>query len=134
MYSEAMSKYESSVLAEMAALGIKISRWKNESDLFALVYKEYPDAIYQYHTDWLGLQSLDVYIPSLQLAIEYQGEQHYKPIEFFGGEKAYSETVKRDKQKAYLCAAHNVTLLFWKYDEVISKTELQVKVKNALAL
>ena len=132
MFIEALRNYESSVLAEMNQQGIKISRWKNESDLFGIVHKEYPDAIYQYHTDWLGLQSLDVYIPSIKLGIEYQGEQHYKPIEFFGGENAYKETVKRDKRKADLCAAHDITLLYWKYDEVINKTELKKKIKNAL--
>ena len=132
IYADAMTNFESSALAEMAERGIKISRWKNESDLFALVHKEYPDAIYQYQADWLGLQSLDIYIPSLRLAIEYQGEQHYKPIEFFGGEKAFRETVVRDKKKANLCADRNIILLYWKYDEVISRSELQHKIKTAL--
>lgn len=131
MYTTAISDYESSVLAEMASLGIKVSRWKNELHLFSLVHKEYPDAIYQYHTDWLGLQSLDIYIPSLQLGIEYQGEQHYRPIDFFGGEKAFSATVERDKRKANLCSTHNITLLYWKYDEVICKSKLQSKIRNA---
>lgn len=134
MFRAAMSIYESATLAEMAALGIKISRWKNESDLYCLVRKEYPDAVYQYQADWLGLQSLDIYIPSLHLGIEYQGEQHYRPIDFFGGEKAYRDTIERDRRKAHLCAAHNITLLYWKYDEVISKAELQTKLKTTLTL
>ena len=27
----------------------------------------------------------DIYIPSLNLCVEFQGEQHYKPVERFGG-------------------------------------------------
>ena len=34
--------------------------------------------------------SLDFYLPKYNMAIECQGEQHYKPIEYFGGEKEYN--------------------------------------------
>ena len=111
-------------------MGLKIAKWKNESNLFVIVAKEYPDAIYQYHCDWLGLQSLDICIPSLKIGIEYQGEQHFRPIDFFGGEKAYREVVKRDKKKAELCLANGVKLLYWNYDEPISKTKLIQKINN----
>lgn len=53
--------------------------------LFSLVHDSYGDAIYQYRTQWLGAQSLDVFIPSLNIGIEYQGRQHYEAIEYFGG-------------------------------------------------
>lgn len=33
-----------------------------------------------------GKAHIDFYIPSLNLAIEYNGIQHYKPVERFGGE------------------------------------------------
>ena len=57
-------------------------KWKNEAELFKLVVKHYPDAIFQYRADWLDKQSLDVYIPGLKTAIEFQGQQHYEPVEF----------------------------------------------------
>lgn len=33
---------------------------------------------YQKQFDWLGRQSLDIYIPSLQLAIEYDGVYYHR--------------------------------------------------------
>ena len=129
-YKLKLGSFESSVLQKMADQGIRIAKWKNESNLFVLVAKEYPDAIYQYHSDWLGLQSLDIYIPSLRIGIEYQGEQHYRPIDFFGGERAYKDVVARDKRKADLCKENNVKLIYWKFDEVISKSKLEKKIKG----
>ena len=60
-------------------------RWKSEYRLYATVKKLYPDAVFQYAPDWLKRQKIDIYIPSLRIAIEYQGKQHYEPVEFFGG-------------------------------------------------
>ena len=66
-------------------------KWKHELSLFHAVRKRHPDTLYQYRPDWLGRQSLDLYVPSLRTAIEYQGVQHYIPVEFFGGEEALAQ-------------------------------------------
>ena len=127
-YKDAMANYESEIILRMAESGIKINRWKNEADLFVLVKKEYPSAIYQYRTTWLGQQSIDIYIPELRIGIEYQGEQHYKAIDFFGGEDAFKKLVERDERKAKLCKDNDVHLIYWNYDEVISKGQLKKKI------
>ena len=38
-------------------------------------------------------------LPLLRTAIEYQGIQHYHPIEFFGGEEALLTRQELDRQK-----------------------------------
>ena len=73
--------------------------------------KNYKDAIYQYHAEWLGRQSLDVYIPSLKVAIEYQGRQHYEPIDIFGGNDALKIRKIRDRKKKLLCVEKNIKLI-----------------------
>lgn len=130
-YKEAMVRYESDTLSQMASRGISINKWKSESSLFVTISKEYPDAIYQYHADWLGMQSLDIYVPSLNMGFEYQGEQHYRPVDFFGGEVAFRDLVLRDKRKAKLCAERGVKLVYWKYDEPITKSKLLKKISEA---
>ena len=131
-YKAKMAEYESRVLSQISANGGKISKWANESNLFASVAKDYPDAIYQYRAEWLGLRTLDIYIPSLKIGIEYQGEQHYHPVDIFGGQEGYENTVKRDKQKAKLCQKNGVKLLLWKYDEVISKNQIERRINEII--
>ena len=74
-----------------------------------------PYTLYQYRPEWLGRQSLDLYIPSLKTAIEYQGIQHYMPIDFFGGEDALAARQELDRQKKQLCEANGVRLIEWPY-------------------
>lgn len=61
---------------------------------------------------WLGRQHLDIYIPSLNLAFEYQGIQHDKPIAFFGGVEGLLETKRRDELKRNKCRENGMTLIY----------------------
>lgn len=45
------------------------------------------------------------------ILIEYQGEQHYKPVSAFGGEKAFKAQQKRDEIKRDFCKTHDITLV-----------------------
>lgn len=42
---------------------------------------------------------------------EYQGEQHYKPIEFFGGDDAFRSLKNRDKIKKEYCKNNGIPIL-----------------------
>ncbi len=57
------------------------------------------DIEYQKQFDWLGNYSLDIYIPSLNLAIEYDGEYWHKDKE------------SSDQFKSKLCRKFNITLI-----------------------
>ena len=59
--------------------------------------------------------SLDFYLPDLNIAIECQGIQHFQPIEYFGGEKAYNNQVERDFIKSKLCQENNIKLIYINY-------------------
>lgn len=106
------------------------TRWGSESRLFKLLSKTYKDAIFQYHSEFLGLQSYDIFIPSINVAIEYQGKQHYEPIDFFGGENAFKNRLKLDKRKKEISKNNNITLIEWKYNEPISNLILKEKLKK----
>lgn len=43
--------------------------------------------------------------------IEFDGQQHYEPIEYFGGEYSLSRQQARDKQKNTYCYEHKISLL-----------------------
>jgi Zn finger protein HypA/HybF involved in hydrogenase expression len=53
----------------------------------------------------------DFYIPSINLCIEYDGEHHFKSIEFFGGNKAYEQTIYLDNIKNEYCQNNNINLV-----------------------
>ena len=63
----------------------------------------------------------DFYIPNYNLCIEFNGEQHYKPIKKFGGEETFKVRQKRDQIKREYCAKNNIVLLEIKYDENIEE-------------
>lgn len=103
--------------------------WKSEYKLFLLVKNSYPDAIYQYRNPIFNGLIIDIHIPSLRIAIEYQGEQHYQAIERFSDNLLY-ERKKNDDLKRELCTANNIQLIHWKYDELISKLNLDIKINE----
>ena len=113
------------IRTKLTAEGIIKPKWKHELSLFHAVRGLYPDTLYQYRPDWLGRQSLDLYIPSLSTAIEYQGVQHYLPVEFFGGEEALSLRRDLDRVKKELCEANSVRLIEWPYS--LDPTEKNVR-------
>lgn len=47
--------------------------------------------------------------------IEYDGQQHFKPIPMFGGEEGYKCQVKRDKIKDQYCKENNLPLIRFTY-------------------
>lgn len=53
----------------------------------------------------------DFYLPKYNICIEYDGKQHYEPIEHFGGVEAFNLTVKHDKIKNKYCKDNGISLL-----------------------
>lgn len=61
----------------------------------------------------------DFYLPDYNICIEYNGVQHYKPIEYFGGIENYNNQLIRDKIKNEYCIRNNIHLIIIKYDELV---------------
>ena len=89
---------------------------------------------------WLNKQSLDFYIPEYNVAIECQGEQHFKcskTSSFFNEEKV--EKIKKlDDKKKMLCDNNYVKLLYFSdlqvdtpYYVFNSKEELLQEIKKS---
>lgn len=100
--------------------------WISETELFYLIKSTFAEHEVKQHgrPKWLGRQHLDIYFPELNIAIEYQGAQHYRAIDFFGGEEALRKTMERDEQKRAKCLANNCILIHveesYKYSDVES--------------
>jgi len=88
--------------------------WISETNLYYIIKKAFPNLEVTHHArpEWLGRQHLDIYLPQLATAIEYQGEQHNQPVFYFGGERAFIDTQKRDRRKQMLCRKHGIRLIY----------------------
>ena len=95
---------------------------------------------------WLEGLELDFYLPDYNIAIECQGWQHFKPVDFAGkGEEwsrqEFAEISRRDAKKLKLCNENNVKLLYYsnlgiKYPYYVfeNKIELLKEIKNGRIL
>lgn len=70
---------------------------------------------------WLEKQSLDFYLPDYNIAVECQGEQHYKPIEYFGGENGLKNRIELDTKKKNKCCENNIKLLYFYEDKKLNE-------------
>ncbi|MBR2372058.1 MAG: hypothetical protein IKA90_04215, partial [Clostridia bacterium] len=71
-----------------------------EQCVFYYVKKLYPDAINRYKADWLEKFELDIFIPSIHYAIEYDGVAWHK-----------KEKIGREQRKFQLCHNNNIKLI-----------------------
>lgn len=67
---------------------------------------------------------------NVKLLIEYDGQQHYKPIDLWGGITGYEKAVLRDNIKNDFCSAYNIQLLRLPY--TLSKEEIKNQIICAL--
>lgn len=116
------------IYSDLVSRNVIDSKWVHEKSLFQLVKKKYKDAIFQYSTDWLSPQSFDIFIPKLNIAIEYQGIQHYMPIDFFGGDDGFKHRQELDKKKRILAYEHQIKLIEWSFNEPIDFETLNNKL------
>ena len=74
--------------------------------------------------------SYDVYICGLKTAIEYQGKQHFEPVEYFGGAESFQGQQERDKLKAELSRENGVKLVYINYWEDITAELIRERVEG----
>ena len=53
----------------------------------------------------------DIYISKLNIVIEFDGEQHFKSVEYFGGDEGFKKRQYLDNLKNKYCNEHDIKLL-----------------------
>jgi hypothetical protein len=66
----------------------------------------------------------DFYLPKYRIAIEFDGKQHYEPMEFFGGVESYNRLKINDKIKSDYCEDNYIDLVRIRYDQIDRITEI----------
>lgn len=69
----------------------------------------------------------DFYLPDYNMCIEYDGELHFKEVDYFGGKEQLNLQQKHDNIKNKYCQENNIKLLripYWDFndiDEILDK-------------
>lgn len=71
--------------------------------------------------------SYDFYIPGQNILIEYQGVQHYQPIDYFGGKDKFAIQKKHDRMKVDYAKNNDYNLIAVPYTE-----DTFIKIKKYL--
>ncbi|WP_172590659.1 hypothetical protein [Shewanella xiamenensis] len=109
-------------------------KWVNENKVFLFTKDLMTEQriLREASPTWLGKQRLDVYLPELRLAIEYQGKQHTDSVEFFGGQDTYEKNLERDARKARLCKENGVSLIYVYHHEKVTLNLMKRKLQKYL--
>lgn len=59
---------------------------------------------------------VDFFLPHNNTVIEFDGIQHYEPIDFFGGKNNFKNISNRDNIKNNYCVSNDINLIRIKYD------------------
>lgn len=67
------------------------------------------------------------------IAVEYDGQQHFSPIKYFGGEAKYVKVKERDLDKDRLSIRNNCYLFRIQYNYTIEQlNQLITSIKNII--
>lgn len=110
----------------------EIKQFLNQNDI---VFEE------QKTFDWLINKEpmhLDFFLPDYNIGIECQGEQHFKPLDFWGGKEKFAYTSSNDKLKNELCVKNGITIKYYSnvkfenylYEVFYDKNKLVESIKN----
>jgi hypothetical protein len=107
-------------------------KWINETLLFNYINVLFPRYSVEREAspEWLGKQRLDIFIPELNLAVEYQGQQHFKAVELFGGKEGFIKTKERDKDKLIKCKKNDIDLVYFTYKDNLSEKLVNNRLKK----
>lgn len=110
--------------------------WINETALFYKITEHYKNykIVHHGHPKWLGKQHLDIYFTKENIGIEYQGIQHYKAVDYFGGEDGFVKTQERDERKRQLCAENSCILICvnedYNFKDVVSQIDKAINAQQ----
>ena len=74
----------------------------------------------------------DFYLPKYNTIIEYDGIQHFEPVEFLGGDEEFEKNKQRDLLKTEYCLKNNIKLIRISYKEniLLRLDEIFLKIEN----
>lgn len=110
-------------------------KWISETAMYRLIRilcGDRYEVIHHARPAFLNGMEYDVYIPDLHLAFEYDGVQHERAVDFFGGENSFKRTKERDKAKNQISETYKIKLI--RIKESLSDSKLDAILKEQEAM
>jgi hypothetical protein len=111
------SKGEVNVQKTLSSLGVKFIRLKRFDDCIGLSGKKL---------------IFDFYLPDYNLCIEYDGEQHFRPVSIWAGDEGFKNIQRNDKIKDEYCKKNGINLLRISY-KISGYEKISAEVKRYLS-
>jgi len=101
--------------------------WVSETILYNIVCRLFPQTktLRHHRPQWLRGLELDIYLPELNMAIEYQGQQHFYPVDAWGGPRGLKMVKSRDRLKSRLCQSQGIRLIKIKFTEPLTEDSVR---------
>lgn len=108
-----------------------ISKLLTQNDILFEYQKTFHDCLNPEGTNHLYF---DFFLPEYQCCIEYDGKQHFEPVEFFGGLAHYQRVILLDTLKEEYCVNHGLRLVRIPYTDYpfLNSDYLLAKLKEYL--
>ena len=106
--------------------------WISETMMFHIVEEIYSGkkTHRHYRPGWLEGLELDIYVPDEEIAFEYQGIQHFQPVEHWGGMAQLKKQQEHDAKKKRICEQLGVRLICINYDEELTYDHIMARINN----
>lgn len=94
---------------------LKISNFLDNCNINYISQYKFKNCIY------INQLPFDFYLPDYNMCIEYDGKQHYKPLEYFGGKQTFILQQQKDEIKNQYCQENNIKLLripYWEFENI----------------
>ena len=111
--------------------------YKSEKKLGEMLEQIFPNKVQRQDSlGFLGRQRVDFSIRGFQLAFEYDGEHHFRPVQYGGmklrqAKKNLITQQERDNRKDSLCQENGYKLIRIAYNEKLSLENVEAKIKSA---
>ena len=112
-----------------------------ENRLYEIVKEQYPKEkiLRNERPDWLKNDAnhnleLDIFLPEIDLAFEYNGKQHREHVPFFGTIAQFEKQKRNDEIKRETCKSKGIVLIEIWFDEPLNKSFVNKKIKDKQSL
>jgi len=90
---------------------MKIENYLKKNNIKYVIQKQFEDL----KSDKDKFLRFDFFLPNINTCIEYNGKQHYEPIDRFGGVDSYKRRIYLDNEKKKYCNKNDINLITISY-------------------